>query len=238
MKIIEKIKEIIARIFSPKLKMIEEHKEEKIDIVTNCENEKIINYKKEIIIPQEKKIKTKEESISEILIKIGCENEIFNKIEIDKIETENFRKNINLLLEYKYGKLEFSKILTQNNEILYISNEEIDKNIKELNEIINDSKIVKEMIYNNPYILTQEINLKEIVKIFDEYGIDVEKQLYIFSKNSLLFDLNIVKIEKSLKNISEILTNKIEFIKALISEPILIGIEDKEIINNILNGEM
>ena len=88
MKIIEKIKEILARIFKPNLKMIEAHKEYNEDI--DFSNKKIeeINYRKEIIVPQEKKIKTKEESIREILIKIGCENEIFEKIDISKIEVE------------------------------------------------------------------------------------------------------------------------------------------------------
>ena len=93
-------------------------------------------------------------------------------------------------------------------------------------------------IYNNPYILTQEMNIKDIIKIFEKYEIDTEKQFYIFKQNTSLFDLSGEKIERSLKNISEVITNKVEFIKTLISEPILVGIEDKEIINNILNGEM
>ena len=62
--------------------------------------------------------------------------------------------------------------------------------------------------------------------------------MYIFKQNTSLFDLSGEKIERSLKNISEVITNKVEFIKTLISEPILVGIEDKEIINNILNGEI
>lgn len=238
MKIIEKIKEIIARIFKPNLKMIEAHKEYNEDI--DFSNKKIeeINYRKEIIVPQEKKIKTKEESIREILIKIGCENEIFEKIDISKIEVENFRKNINILLKYKYTKLEFSKIITQNSEILYIENMIILEKINELENVLKEEKIIKEIIYNNPYILTQEINIKDIIKIFEKYEIDTEKQLYIFKQNTSLFDLSGEKIERSLKNISEVITNKVEFIKTLISEPILVGIEDKEIINNILNGEM
>lgn len=238
MKIIEKIKEIIARIFKPNLKMIEAHKEYNEDI--DFSNKKIeeINYRKEIIVPQEKKIKTKEESIREILIKIGCENEIFEKIDISKIEVENFRKNINILLKYKYTKLEFSKIITQNSEILYIENMIISEKINELENILKEEKTIKEIIYNNPYILTQEINIKDIIKIFEKYEIDTEKQLYIFKQNTSLFDLSGEKIERSLKNISEVITNKVEFIKTLISEPILVGIEDKEIINNILNGEM
>lgn len=238
MKIIEKIKEIIARIFKPNLKMIEAHKEYNEDI--DFSNKKIeeINYRKEIIVPQEKKIKTKEESIREILIKIGCENEIFEKIDISKIEVENFRKNINILLKYKYTKLEFSKIITQNSEILYIENMIILEKINELENILKEEKTIKEIIYNNPYILTQEINIKDIIKIFEKYEIDTEKQLYIFKQNTSLFDLSGEKIERSLKNISEVITNKVEFIKTLISEPILVGIEDKEIINNILNGEM
>ena len=238
MKIIEKIKEIIARIFKPNLKMIEAHKEYNEDI--DFSNKKIeeINYRKEIIVPQEKKIKAKEESIREILIKIGCENEIFEKIDISKIEVENFRKNINILLKYKYTKLEFSKIITQNSEILYIENMIILEKINELENVLKEEKIIKEIIYNNPYILTQEINIKDIIKIFEKYEIDTEKQLYIFKQNTSLFDLSVEKIERSLKNISEVITNKVEFIKTLISEPILVGIEDKEIINNILNGEM
>lgn len=238
MKIIEKIKEIIARIFKPNLKMIEAHKEYNEDI--DFSNEKIeeINYRKEIIVPQEKKIKTKEESIREILIKIGCENEIFEKIDISKIEVENFRKNINILLKYKYTKLEFSKIITQNSEILYIENMIILEKINELENVLKEEKIIKEIIYNNPYILTQEINIKDIIKIFEKYEIDTKKQFYIFKQNTSLFDLSVEKIERSLKNISEVITNKVEFIKTLISEPILVGIEDKEIINNILNGEM
>ncbi len=238
MKIIEKIKEIIARIFKPNLKMIEAHKEYNEDI--DFSNEKIeeINYRKEIIVPQEKKIKTKEESIREILIKIGCENEIFEKIDISKIEVENFRKNINILLKYKYTKLEFSKIITQNSEILYIENMIILEKINELENVLKEEKIIKEIIYNNPYILTQEMNIKDIIKIFEKYEIDTKKQFYIFKQNTSLFDLSVEKIERSLKNISEVITNKVEFIKTLISEPILVGIEDKEIINNILNGEM
>lgn len=238
MKIIEKIKEIIARIFKPNLKMIEAHKEYNEDI--DFSNKKIeeINYRKEIIVPQEKKIKTKEESIREILIKIGCENEIFEKIDISKIEVENFRKNINILLKYKYTKLEFSKIITQNSEILYIENMIILEKINELENVLKEEKIIKEIIYNNPYILTQEINIKDIIKIFEKYEIDTKKQFYIFKQNTSLFDLSVEKIERSLKNISEVITNKVEFIKTLISEPILVGIEDKEIINNILNGEM
>lgn len=237
MKIIEKIKEIIARIFKPNLKMIEAHKEENEN--TNLSNEKIeeINYRKEILVPQEKKIKTKEESIREILIKIGCEKEIFEKIDIKKIEVENFRKNINILLKYKYTKLEFSKIITQNSEILYIENMIILEKTNELENILKEEKTIKEIIYNNPYILTQEINIKDIIKIFEKYEIDTEKQLYIFKQNSSLFDLSVEKVERSLKNISEVITNKVEFIKTLISEPILVGIEDKEIISNILNGE-
>ena len=238
MKIIEKIKEIIARIFKPNLKMIEAHKEYNEDI--DFSNKKIeeINYRKEIIVPQEKKIKTKEESIREILIKIGCENEIFEKIDISKIEVENFRKNINILLKYKYTKLEFSKIITQNSEILYIENMIILEKINELENVLKEEKIIKEIIYNNPYILTQEMNIKDIIKIFEKYEIDTKKQFYIFKQNTSLFDLSVEKIERSLKNISEVITNKVEFIKTLISEPILVGIEDKEIINNILNGEM
>ena len=238
MKIIEKIKEIIARIFKPNLKMIEAHKEYNEDI--DFSNKKIeeINYRKEIIVPQEKKIKTKEESIREILIKIGCENEIFEKIDISKIEVENFRKNINILLKYKYTKLEFSKIITQNSEILYIENMIILEKINELENVLKEEKIIKEIIYNNPYILTQEMNIKDIIKIFEKYEIDTEKQFYIFKQNTSLFDLSVEKIERSLKNISEVIKNKVEFIKTLISEPILVGIEDKEIINNILNGEM
>ena len=79
------------------------------------------------------------------------------------------------------------------------------------------------------------MNIKDII---EKYEIDTEKQFYIFKQNTSLFDLSVEKIERSLKNISEVITNKVEFIKTLISEPILVGIEDKEIINNILNGEM
>ena len=181
---------------------------------------------------------TKTETVYELLRKIGCEHEIFEKInDLEDIDVKELKKNINTLLEFKFSQLELNKIVTQNIKILYTLNSLLEQKIKQFLYIIHEKNVVKEIIFNNPYILTKNIDVQEIVNLLYKYDIDLSDQQFIYEQNSLVFNLNINQIERSLQKIFKINNNK-NIKNILIDEPILVGIEDELIIKNILNGEI
>lgn len=225
MKIIDKILEIISRIFKKGPKMIEAPKNDgKLENIEMIIDEKISN-----------KNISKEEAITQILKEIGCEKEIFPKLDISNIDSLNFRKNIEFLLKFKYSEFELAKIFTQNPKIFKIQFEDLENRVKELRQV-TDYQTIKKIIFNNPYVLTNELNLNELIDVLEKYEIDSKSQAMIFKYNSNIFNLSAEKLENSLDKIYNIIENKKELKKVIISEPILVGIENGIMISNILNG--
>ena len=80
------------------------------------------------------------------------------------------------------------------------------------------------------------MNLNELIDVLEKYEIDSKSQAMIFKYNSNIFNLSAEKLENSLDKIYNIIENKKELKKVIISEPILVGMENGIMISNILNG--
>ncbi len=179
------------------------------------------------------KVLIKEDAIRQILKNVGCQNEIFNKIQsFKKIDHNILRKNLFELIALGYSKIELSKIITQNLNILYLDSSIIENIIKLLKEKINDTEVVKDAIYNNPNILRIDNNIEANLEILKKYEINSKTLESVIQENNNTLDLPEDKMVNSLEILKKIYKTSEKINEVLMLEPILLGIENEEIIKS------
>lgn len=175
----------------------------------------------------------KEDAIRQILKNVGCQNEIFNKIQsFENIDHNILRKNLFELITLGYSKLELSKIITQNVNILYLDSSTIENVIKLLKEKIKDPEIVKDAIYNNPNILRIDNNIEVNFEILKKYELNSKTLESVIQENNNTLDLPEDKMVNSLEVLKRIYKTSEKINEVLMLEPILLGIENEEIIKS------
>ena len=228
MKIFEKIKEFFRRI---KIKKLQEPKVPNKVLQTIDKNETDnLNHVRKI---QNTEL-NKEQKLGLILKTIGCEQLSINKIlESENIDIDNLRRNIQTLNTFKYSNIELSLILTNNIDVLTMQNEKLNKIINIFMDYYNNTDIIKELIYVNSKILSEEA-LKKFFKtkeIFYDYGISIIDDYDILIENTNVLFMNEIKLKESLK-ILKAYTKTIDKLKSLIRmEPLVVGITSTNLLS-------
>lgn len=175
---------------------------------------------------------TKTEFIKNILKTIGCEKEIFEKIaDFSDVDVEILKNNIGLLSKYKFTKLELSKIITENTELLYVDNKTLEKNINQLREIFEDSE-VKHCIYTCPYCLSNSI--EDTMNVLLEYKISLEIQKYILLENPMILEIEKESLIEQLEFIKSTCMDFEEFIVKVMYMNMLLGTNQLDLITTYI----
>ena len=228
MDIFKIIKNFIDKITNRKLKLLAEGASSNYTNTTKIKN---IEYMNETSTKVEDN-KKEENQIKNILLNIGCKNEIFEKIkDYSKINLDNLNENLKILTKFKYNKLEFSKIFTENTNLLFISNNELKKNIKNLNNIF-EKQDIKHLIYSTPTCLTND--LTSTFEILKKYEVPDFVQKYILLENPTIFQISKVKLEEQIEYIKNACHNFEEFIFVLMCMSIYLGTNQLDLVTNYI----
>lgn len=236
--IFQKIKEFIRRI---KIKKIGAPKQSEII------HEKV-NVEKETVTPKQNdnflvnvqhtqlsdiKNKNNNEKLNEILKVIGYESKFLEKnINIQNVDVENFKKNLNELIRLRCSNIEMAIIIDKNKNILWCENQLLKEKIQFLIKYFSSEHIAKKLIYANSSILNKDVQfeLLEKEKIFDECYIPLEYYSNIILENTDIFFMNKEKILNSLNIIKKFSKTYERFIKMIVTEPNIIGIENIDLL--------
>lgn len=236
--IFQKIKEFIRRI---KIKKIGAPKQNEII-------QEKVNVEKETITPKQNndflvnvqhnqlsdiKNKNNNEKLTEILNVIGYESKFLEKnINIQNIDFENLRKNLNELIRLGCSNIEMAIIIDKNKDILWCDNQLLKEQIQFLIKYFSSERIAKKLIYANSSILNKDVKfeLLEKEKIFDECYIPLEYYSNIILENTDIFFMNKEKILNSLNIIKKFSKTYERFIKMIVTEPNIIGIENIDLL--------
>ena len=230
MKIWQKIKNFIIRM---KIKKIEAPKELEIQPVVE---DKIKNIEKKLYIqPIEQAELNDMQKLEEILKVIGCSKTSIQKIlKIENIDIQNFRKNLYELSCLDYSNLELTIIITQNMNLITMNNEILKEKIKKLDNYFTNKDIVKDLIYSNSNILNE--NIEEILEstedVFEDYGISIAQDPNIIIENSNILFIAKNKLINSLTIIREYAKTQENFIRMILTDPIIIGIQDASLLED------
>ena len=170
-----------------------------------------------------------------VLKRIGCDKEIFYKIDTNLIDTQNLINQIRILNQFNFTKLELSKIYNENPSVMLENPNDISNKISVLKETFKDSFWIKKIIYDNPLTLTNEIDLNSIHKIFIENGIETNVERYLFIENPNILSLSPDIINNSLNLIKQVCDSLPKFKEVIKYMPELIGIEQIDLINEYIN---
>ncbi len=230
MKIWQKIKNFIIRM---KIKKIEAPKDLEIQPVVE---DKIKNIEKKLYIqPIEQAELNDMQKLEEILKVIGCNKTSIQKIlKIENIDIQNFRKNLYELSCLDYSNLELTIIITQNMNLITMNNEILKEKIKKLDNYFTNKDIVKDLIYSNSNILNE--NIEEILEstedVFEDYGISIAQDPNIIIENSNILFIAKNKLINSLTIIREYAKTQENFIRMILTDPIIIGIQDASLLED------
>lgn len=230
MKIWQKIKNFIIRM---KIKKIEAPKDLEIQPVVE---DKIKNIEKKLYIqPIEQAELNDMQKLEEILKVIGCSKTSIQKIlKIENIDIQNFRKNLYELSCLDYSNLELTIIITQNMNLITMNNEILKEKIKKLDNYFTNKDIVKDLIYSNSNILNE--NIEEILEstedVFEDYGISIAQDPNIIIENSNILFIAKNKLINSLTIIREYAKTQENFIRMILTDPIIIGIQDASLLED------
>ena len=230
MKIWQKIKNFIIRM---KIKKIEAPKDLEIQPVVE---DKIKNIEKKLYIqPIDQAELNDMQKLEEILKVIGCSKTSIQKIlKIENIDIQNFRKNLYELSCLDYSNLELTIIITQNMNLITMNNEILKEKIKKLDNYFTNKDIVKDLIYSNSNILNE--NIEEILEstedVFEDYGISIAQDPNIIIENSNILFIAKNKLINSLTIIREYAKTQENFIRMILTDPIIIGIQDASLLED------
>lgn len=207
-------------------------------------NEEIIpkQVKKESIIEELQKgnvnenEKSKSDKVKEILKTVGCKKEIFLRIQdFENINIQNLREILKILTSLQFSKYDLNVILSQNIDILNCSKDDIKQNIDILNEYIENKEIVKNIIYTNPFVLTDDISkkLENIKQRFNEIGLTSKEIENIMDENSNILTLDTDRLNNSLEVILDYNKTNEKVKEAIIDNPIIIGIIDSKLLEEV-----
>ncbi len=222
MNLIQKIKQIFSFNRTKRLEPAKEINTEQSAKITPKENV-LLDLSKETVEAN------KSEKIKEILKAAGCKKEIFLRVDdFESINTENLRQVLILLTSLNLTKYELNVVLGQNIDLLYIQIDEIKQNINILRAYLKDEDIIKNVIYTNPFVLTESVENKvAIIKnIFSDIGLTLKEQAYILDENSNVLSLGEQLLNESIEFLRQVCKTKTKTKQLLIAEPGVIGITD------------
>lgn len=239
MKILEFIKNIFTKIFrKDNKKLLESAKKEKIQ--PNNIQESKEKFSSEL--KQKNENMSKSERIALILTTAGCDENINNIVDnLEDIDVNQMKNNLMLLSKLKFTKLEMNMILEDDIELIYANTNILKEKIVKLNNFLgNDARDVKNLIVNNPYILTDSdiLSLEDINKILTDARFSKNEQKYILSENYNIFNLNKERLEKSIKLLNIYFQSSEDFKNKILENPYLIGISDKKVLDEYLIKEV
>jgi len=224
MNLIQKIKQIFG---FGKIKQLEAPKEQESKDIAKPKNDFFEKLNKETIEL------TKEEKIKQILKTAGCNKEIFWRVDnFESVDVDNLREVLKTLSGTRLTKYELNVILGQNIELLNTSYIFIDTNVQILKEYIKEEIILKNIIYTNPFVLTNKIEdrVLNIKEKFDAIGLSQKEQINMLDENSNILSLDIEVLNQSVNIIKEYYLADAK--KIILEDPNIIGITDI----NILRG--
>ena len=174
---------------------------------------------------------SKTDKVKKILKSIGCEKEIFLKIEdFENLNIENFKTNLKILTNLDFSKIQLSIILSKNPEIIYMKSDIIENCINILKREINDIEIVKNIIYTNPFVIYENSQIRAVINVLEEFNITKENINIILDDNSNILTLSIEKIKQSIDMIKEYFNSEDIFLEEIVSDPIIIGITNPDVL--------
>ncbi len=205
---LEAPKEIPIKVDKPKINLFEDLSKQTIDL-------------------------TKEEKLKQILKTAGCKKEIFWRVDdLENIDADNLREVLKLLSSIKLTKYELNVVLGQNIELLNTNYIFIDANIQILKEYLKDEIVLKNIIYTNPFVLTNRIEtvILNVKDRFDNIGLSQKEQINILDENSNILSLDIEVLNQSINIIKQYYLADAK--KIILEDPNIIGITDI----NVLRG--
>ncbi len=230
------ILQMIRRIFKKKVKMLEAASiTQKNNNDVQYENNSLKNIK--VNTNSEKEI-TIEEKVVQFFSDIGCSEATIDCIvNSGNIDINNLRKNINVLTNFKYTKLQLSTIIGTNIEILYIDNNKLQKYIESLKRCFNDDEIVKNIIYRNSSLINENIDsqINQTKAVLDKFEIPIEYQKEILDENINILSLNPNQLSDSLRLIKNLFKNQKMFFTQIVNNPQIIGVNNLSVIEKIIN---
>lgn len=232
MNLIQKIKSLFMRNRTKKLVENNLPQKEKTD---NYNKESLIATLQKDVLKEDDTNISKSDRIKEILKSVGCKKEVFIRVDdFDSIDLDNLTKVISELNKFKLSKHQFNVVFGQNINILKTRHSVIERNIGDLIDYINNPKVVKNIIYTNPYILTTTLKNKinTIKEIFNEIGFSYEEQMVILDENSNVLSLNNSVLKKSIDVVYEYCKSKEHAKEIMLENPIVIGITDINVLKN------
>ncbi len=239
MTIFQIIKELIDKITNRKLKLLPVGVDEnyRANRKLNFQNSNLqdnvgIQNKIEMATSNEEVVDNSNGKVKKFLMAIGCQKEIFEKMkDFSRIDIETLKENVRLLEKYHYTKLELSKIITENVELLTFDTKEIKSKIKQLENIFEEFEI-RHCIYSYPYCLTQGI--EETLTVFQKYNIPLEIQKYVLQENASIIGIEKTKLMAQLDFIKTMCRDFEEFLVIIISTNALIGTNQLEVIRDYI----
>lgn len=105
------------------------------------------------------------------------------------------------LSEYGFDSIEIDKIIKINQNIYFSNVEEINKNIKFLEEKFLEYDDILELIINNPFMLTEKNNrLEALENIYNNIlNLDYESLKFLLKNNSETYTISPIELEKIIK---------------------------------------
>lgn len=221
MNIIQKIKAIFRFNKVKKLEPAKEVQNKDTNFKSNKEN--LLDLKSAV------KEVTKTDRVTEFLKFAGCNKEVFLRVDdFEDIDVENLNNILKLLCDMGLNKQEVNVVLGQNIDLLNTPNIAVENNINNLKEYIKDKDILKNIIYTNPYVLTDDIEQKiSAVKVIFKYlNISIKEQAFILDENSNILSLDEEILNKSINVIQKYCKTKIKTKQAIQEQPLIVGIID------------
>ena len=101
------------------------------------------------------------------------------------------------LHDYGFSAIEIDEIEKRNENIYFTSVEEVNKNIKFLEEKYLEQEDIINTINNNPFMLTEKNNrLEELEAIYASLNIDYESMIKIIKSNAKTYTISPVELLK------------------------------------------
>ena len=183
----------------------------------------------------------KKEKVLKILELLNCSDEnLLKNINSDDLDINNFRENLKLLTSFPVSKLEIAILISSNPNILYLNNSVIKNSILVLKKWINDDNIVKNIIFNNPFVLNDDIekNLENTYSIMEKYNIKNELVKYILDENPNIINMDKKRLEDSLKGIMNMFNSNQDYIDEILGNSNIIGVVDLNFLEKYISKKV
>ena len=114
----------------------------------------------------------------------------------------------------------------------------MENRINDLKNALEDDEIVKSIMLNNPFMLSDDdvLSTDYIIGILTEADFEIDEQKHILEENPHIFDLTENMLERSINMMIGYFQNMKDFKKAILADPKLIGIADEKNLEESING--